>query len=69
MEVDRQCPEDPCSQIDLNVLVEMPRWWGRGGTSGRRRIDGIAASALWLSQVWKRPFYFVCPSLTLGSPT
>lgn len=41
---------------------------GAGADSGRRRIGGIAASALWLSQVWERHFSFVRPSLTLASP-
>lgn len=36
--------------------------------SGRRRAGGIAASALWLSQVWERHLSLIHPPLTLTSP-
>lgn len=61
--------KDPAATIVglLKVLVKCQDG-GAEADSGRRRIGGIAASALWLSQVWERHLPFVRPPLTLASP-
>lgn len=61
--------KDPAATVIglLNVLAKCQDG-GAEADSGRRRIGGIAASALWLSQVWERHLSFDRPPLTLPSP-